>query len=77
MSMGNKVQVAIQTFCIIVLGLSAIVTIVYGLHAMPQVYIWGIAVVWGIYLTTVIYGIVKSAAAAKNKKNTHRDWFNI
>ena len=71
--MLKNIKVLTQTFAVVTLSVSGIATVVYGLYNMPLSYMCVVVVVWGAYLTSLIYNIVKSNAEVKKP----RDWFNL
>ena len=68
-------NIILRTLFIVVVGISMLVTSVYGLSAMPwYLAVWVLAI-WGIGTTAIVYGIIKDNSEAKKKKVV--DWFNI
>ena len=68
-------SIILRTLFIVVVGISMLVTSVYGLSAMPWYHAVWVLAIWGIGTTAIVYGIIKDNSEAKKKKVV--DWFNI
>ena len=71
-----RVQAAIQTFVIIVLGLIAMFSVAYVIYIVPANILWNaFFVFWCVFMTNILYGMVKANLEIKaaNKANEAHD----
>jgi len=61
-----RVQAAIQTLLIIVLGLIAMFSVAYIIHIVPGEILWYVFFVgWAVFMTNLLYGMVRDNLVIK------------